>query len=185
MKDTHKDRAKVSLPPSIPPSPAVAVAVCSLPTAQTTTATTRRTRKNRAAPVKAKSPFTPEQWQELREAVTTLHGDRKLPFGWSLRNDLSICKAMAKRWSFADLLAMIEGLAVLRARGDVSWIHPREAVTLRALRKMSGVERVEHKALAAGYQARNTKPEPTAQGAKRAPLTVAAVMADLMQRVAP
>ena len=142
---------------------------------QTPTATTRR---------EAQKPrFTPEQWHTLRTAVEQLHGDLKLPYKWSIRNDLSIVKALSKRWGFDDLLAMIEGLSVLRARGDVSWIHPREAVTLRALRKMSGVERVEHKALAAGYQARTTQAPPRKPEAKStAPSSIASIVAQVMPR---
>lgn len=141
-----------------------------------TTATTRQPRAKRAA-VKKPSPFTAEQWQELRQAVERLHGASRLPLGWSLRNDLSIVKQMGRRWGFEDMLAMIDGLAVLRARGDVDWIHPREAVTLRALRKMSGVERVANLALAAGWQSRNTPAPKKVAGTERKPLTVADILA--------
>lgn len=145
----------------------------------TATTTTRQTRQKTARRATLSLPFTAEQWQELRQAVERLHGDRKLPFNWSIRNDLSIVKQMAKRYDFADMLAMVEGLAILRDKGEVSWIHPREAVTLRALRKMSGVERVEHKALAAGYQSRAAKPQPVPRGTTRAPQSIANVLASL------
>jgi hypothetical protein len=62
--------------------------------------------------------------------------DGKPPEGWDIAQDLSIVKVMRKaHQSDEEIAATIKGVALMRDRGDISWIPPRAKFTLKAVYK--------------------------------------------------
>lgn len=94
--------------------------------------------------------------------------DGKAPSGWDDGRDVRIAKMMLlKGTSLRDLLDAIEGVALVRERGEVEWLKPGQKTTLRVLyHTRNGVLPMMTLALNALYAspARNRSSSPRKQG---------------------
>ena len=80
------------------------------------------------------------------------------PTDWSINRDATIAKQILARKPLADLTAAIEGLALLRDQGALSWLTPGAKCTLRALyTTKQGVRPVFLLAQEATYQKVSTR----------------------------
>jgi hypothetical protein len=62
-----------------------------------------------------------------------LYLDGRPPEGWSERMDWGIASRLVKKYGEAEVLSAIQGLALLRDSGKLSWAPPGTKMTLKAL----------------------------------------------------
>jgi hypothetical protein len=158
------DNGAVTVPPRVN---AVAVAV---------TVAVTDTGTNYSAPL---APERDELWQAIR---THLYApDGTCPTDWSEARESSVLKALRAKYTLADVLAAIEGVAVLRDHpgkyGDViDWLRPGDKATLRVLyNTRSGVRPLLAQAIDACHRKANLSGEREAS-ASRQPTPIASLI---------
>jgi hypothetical protein len=128
------------------------------------------------------APLAPERDECLEAIRTHLYvPDGKCPTGWDEQREGSILKQLRTRYKAGDILAAIEGLALLRdypgKYGDVvDWLKPGDKATLKALYgSRSGVRPMMALAIDAANRKHNLSGE-RESSASRQPTPIASLI---------